>query len=269
MIGLDGDIYLSQKDIIRYQLASADTKNPLDTRDEAFDGSRSEGGFVDISYSHDARNWQWGLSNARWNRGFRADLGFVTQVGVETYNAHLVHKMFFKPGAFCTESVHGVYAGMVKDNDGDKISHSVIFFSETMMAGQSYVGISAGPEMERYQGVNHSLPYYSLYGQTKPFRWLSSFWQLRMGDGVDYTHNRKDSKGRYSFDITIKPTDRIEWTFELDRRGWIGRMPSCIVPIFSKAKPYIIFPPACSSGRSRSTRPFTGIPHLMTVWWNR
>jgi hypothetical protein len=80
----DGYRRATEQDNIRVQVAGSRTKYPdeiVATFDDQPDGSFT-GHALRASYSHSDKNWEWGADYAELSPEFRADSGFISQVGV-------------------------------------------------------------------------------------------------------------------------------------------------------------------------------------------
>ncbi len=98
--GVDGNIRLTQKEIIRFQALGSVTRYPGATSREFAEPSSSfTGSGAYLLYSHDTRTWDWHAEYQQLGAGLRADLGYVPQaayreseVGVKrTWNRDAEH----------------------------------------------------------------------------------------------------------------------------------------------------------------------------------
>jgi hypothetical protein len=82
--GIDGDFRLTPRDHVFIQTLKSSTRYPEEVV-ENFD--QSEGTFNDwageVVYTHDTRSWQWWAAVSDIGDDFRADLGFMPQVGYQ------------------------------------------------------------------------------------------------------------------------------------------------------------------------------------------
>jgi hypothetical protein len=97
---IDGNVRLTQKEIIRFQALGSVTRYPGATSREFAEPSSSfTGSGVDVLYSHDTKTWDWRAEYQQLGAGLRADLGYVPQtayrsslVGVKrTWNGDAQH----------------------------------------------------------------------------------------------------------------------------------------------------------------------------------
>ncbi len=77
LISFDGKHQLTDSDVFRYQLIHTETKNPLAINA----GQNQSGSAYRINYSHNDRDWSYYASHNHFDKGFRADLGFLTRSG--------------------------------------------------------------------------------------------------------------------------------------------------------------------------------------------
>jgi len=82
VLGVDGDLRLTERDRITAQVLRSQTRYPDEIRQD-FDQPEGEldDWAAELVYSHDTRTWQWWAVYTDIGDDFRADLGFMPQVG--------------------------------------------------------------------------------------------------------------------------------------------------------------------------------------------
>jgi len=80
VLSLDGQLRPSQRDTLRYQWSRSETRDGLADRDRV---QSEEGQARYLRYQHDRRNMFAGVSHEHREVGFRSDLGFMPQTGIE------------------------------------------------------------------------------------------------------------------------------------------------------------------------------------------
>lgn len=88
LLSVDGTYWFSEKDNIRYQIASSETENPEDVIEE-YDDFELEAEEKDqafsIAYAHSTRDYNLKASYNNIGEDFRADLGFQSRVNIERF----------------------------------------------------------------------------------------------------------------------------------------------------------------------------------------
>ncbi len=91
----DGKYWFDQYHSITVQYISTETDNPEDIVNEFDLNPNQQGDAFTVNFRHDSRNW-WGYVNyIEFDKGFRADLGFNSQVDFDKKIIGLGHRWYF------------------------------------------------------------------------------------------------------------------------------------------------------------------------------
>ncbi len=86
MAGFDGDIKFTPRDLLQFQVFGSRTRYPMTiAADYDQPSSGLEGYYYNVYFTHDTRSYEFYGLHRVVDRNFRADLGFLTQVGYQ-YN---------------------------------------------------------------------------------------------------------------------------------------------------------------------------------------
>ncbi|NVJ68350.1 MAG: carbohydrate binding family 9 domain-containing protein [Gammaproteobacteria bacterium] len=148
---IDGKYYFSDEDVLRYQAVYSDSTDPevvLNANDEyVFTGnqeaSNSGNGYA-LSYNHNGRNWNWRASRTDFTEDFRADLGFMNQVGVSRDLIGLGHTWHAENGDTFDRIHIGGDIDQTKDYTGQKLEEEAEFWVNVNGPYQSWFGFGSG-----------------------------------------------------------------------------------------------------------------------------
>lgn len=215
VIGIDGNIYLNKQDSIVFQALKSDTKNPYVESDDEFDGRKFDGNFLTLRYEHDSEKWNWDLGYDRRDKDFRADLGFIGQVDVESFNGSLHYTIYGKDGAFISRIRPGMFVNFEKDLSGNVLGRTLHLQTQFNMAAQSYFGMYYNANMNYYDTLNHYYNNYGMWAGTRPYSFLSIYFNANLGETIDYSNNRLGRKRRFRTEFDIKPDEHLKINLEI------------------------------------------------------
>ncbi len=210
----------TEADTVTGQLLFSRSETP-DRPDLAaeWDGRTLSGHGADVWWAHTTETVDWAVEYKDFSDGFRADLGFVPQVG---FREGFVDTGYtFRPKGFFSRLRTFFFADVIADRDGELLSQVVSpgfgfdakynsnarfeFRSEKVLAGDTV--------LPRTRLV------YSL--SAAPVRWLGRVsLEGAIGEEIDFAGARRGHGGRAAGSVIVRPGDHLE----LDLRGEIKWM---------------------------------------------
>jgi len=194
--GIDGNLRFSQNDEVIFQILGSSTKY-----DEAVaaDFSQPEGKFSDrailASYIHKTRFHQAEFGYEEMGKDFRADLGFIPQVGLRRFKASSNYEWRAKKSKSwwtrfrLLNAVH-----YVSDSSGTLLDKALV--NSFTYNGILQTSITLGNKIsrQRYNGVEFGLLGFNLSTSIYPTGdiWLSI--NSSFGDSIDYVNTRKGKR---------------------------------------------------------------------------
>ena len=201
------------------QLLYSDTRNPDRLFESPYwDGSDSSSHSFDFSYDHRDRKWDWGLQYSDVGEGFRADLGFVPQVGFRQGVGYF-GRSFYPENRLVRFVRPSVLVDHQVDRDGN-----LIF--ETLSLGVGGFGakntnasllIRLG---ERIRVGDQLLEqnYAILDYQFDPYRRIPRITlSMRIGEQIDFDNEREGDGLSLSVGANVRPHDRLDLQFNVIR----------------------------------------------------
>jgi len=205
--GVDGMLRLGPSDIIRFQALGSQTEYPEEIREEYDqpDGTLEDTAFM-ANYFHDSERWLWGLYLEQFGEDFRADSGFVPQVGARALWGGLWRVWRGDDTSWYTRNSLGAEVSQSEDIDGNLLSREaeVGWSFSGGMRSNTRIEIDYGDEV--VEGV--SIP------DQMGVRFRGSFWPSgnlefglhgRIGDQVDYANIQPGEQVRLKPWLTWRP----------------------------------------------------------------
>ena len=185
-----------------------------------WDGRRIEGGNLYLIYDHSAKTWRWNLQYRNVSPNFRADSGYVPQVGYGEGRARVSYN--FYPDNYFTQVEPAVIADLKRDRSGQTLSQEYLAGFNTAGKRNLYSELFYHRNTERVAG--QLLTADSLYfsANLSPSAVFSGFsiWGS-VGQAIDFDGIRVGHGGDVSVSATVRPTDHLALAFS-GERSWLN-----------------------------------------------
>lgn len=212
----------SETDQMTGQLLVSSTETP--DRPElhpTWDGRKLDSHAGHLEWLHTGRDWTWRATIQDFGEDFRADQGFVTQVGYRLGRYALYRNFYPQQGLFRRVSPYGIVR-YVESPDGDLIQRQTnpgiqVQGGRNMAAGLDFAvreRLRVGDEVLERSDVN----YYFQYDPGRRFSRIG--FNGALGDSIDFANIRVGQGGSFGLFTTIKPTDHLALDFNADRQ-WL------------------------------------------------
>jgi len=217
VLGPDFQWRPSQRDTVTGQFLYSDTVTPNRPElTQQWDGRKLSDHAGDIWYSHSSPTWDWFTEYKDFGNDFRADDGFVPQVGYRENYGEVGYT--FRPKGPVTRLRTYLIADYSAQRDGGLIFRQIspgvgmdgIWSSFTRIRWAHDKVRSGDQTFDRDQLV------YQI--QFSPSRRISYFsLQGFLGQEVDFANSRRGDGGNVTARATVRPTDHLEFRFD---GGW-------------------------------------------------
>ncbi len=206
LAGIDGDIRITPKDQVSFQVVRSDTRY-----DEATAGANGQpgGGFggraEELLYYHDARNLDLYLLYRRLEADFRADLGFIPQTGFYQLEGGGEYAWLNDSDHWWNYLAINMGYEINEKLDGGPTLHRM-FNTWLNYAGlmQSWVSNRITFGDRTYDGREFDLNFYSMSSSISPTGGATLGLGLTIGDAVDFAHARAADRVRVEPTIDFK-----------------------------------------------------------------
>jgi uncharacterized protein DUF5916 len=200
--------------------SQTETPNRPDLADE-WDGRELDDHAGMLEWLHTGERWVWRATARDYGDDFRADLGFLPQVGIKLGRFAIFHNTYTKKPYFRRMAPYLV-TRYIEDQHGNEVERLTIPAFETQGAHNLYANVELSLDEHRRVG-NKLLEYthVSSFMQIDPNRRFSRVgWFLNLGDALDFRGARKGKGGEVNLFGTLKPTDHLALDFNYDRQ-WV------------------------------------------------
>ena len=204
---------------IQAQLLYSDTQNPNRPQDDqAWRGQDLASHAFSTAYAHRDRKWDWGLQLYDVGDEFRADLGFVPQVGYRQALGYF-GRSFYPEKSKVRFVRPSILVDHQTDRDGD-----VIF--ETLSLGVGGFG-AKNTQFSAFARIGEKIRvgsqlleqnYLQLNYQFDPHRRIPRItFGARIGEQIDFDNGREGDGLSLSAGISARPIDRLDLLFNVAR----------------------------------------------------
>jgi hypothetical protein len=192
----------------QFLLSNTETPNRPDLSDQ-WTGQKLDSHAGDIWYSHSDVHWDWYTEYKNYGDGFRADDGFVPQVGFhENYNEA---GYTLRPTHFPISRWRAFFvADYQADTDGHLISRDISPGFNMDGIWNSFTRIRWAFDRVRSGPTTFPRSQLVYYTQFSPNRWISQIiLQGTAGQQIDFDNSRAGTGADINLQATIRPTDHL------------------------------------------------------------
>ena len=145
-----------------------------------------------LDYARTRRNYNFELNLSHVANGFRADLGYLPQVGYDQ-GAFLGEYDFYAPDEDWWQMLgFGTISNWTRATDGGpNLDRKVKLYTVLHGNYQTKIYLYASRDEQYYQGKDFKLNQYEMDAIAQPTSWLNAEVDTVTGDGIDYTGVRK------------------------------------------------------------------------------
>ena len=224
VLGPDFRFSPNEADTVTGQLLFSRSETPVRPElAEEWDGRTLSGHGADVWWAHTTETVDWAVEYKDFSDGFRADLGFVPQVGYREGYGETGYT--FRPKGFFSRVRTFVFDDYIADRDGGLLSQILApgfgfdakynsnarfeFRTEKVLAGTTV--------LPRTRLV------YSL--STAPVRWLGKIvLEGAIGEEIDFVGARRGHGGKTAASLIVRPGAHLELDFRGEIR-WLNLVP--------------------------------------------
>lgn len=227
--GFDGNFRITPKDTITGQILGTQSEYPNAL---AISYGQPTGSFDDfggrIQYRHSSRNWYWGGRYEDVGENFRADSGFIPQVGYRAANAGVEYIGHGEKGKtwYTRYSIGSDYDRSEQQN-GELLEEEIEAWAGISGPMQSHLSVVIGNRDRRYNDVTFDEQFLHVNGEFRPTADLLLFLGGSLGDQIDFANTRLGERFRMSggarWNIGLRTKIDVDHSYEdLDVEG--GRL---------------------------------------------
>ncbi|HSL81691.1 MAG TPA: DUF5916 domain-containing protein [Thermoanaerobaculia bacterium] len=191
--GVDANWRATDADTFRVQVLGSDTRYPRQLAESLGQPTDSFDGSVWLAdYSHSTRNWRWIVGAGVTDPDFRADSGFVPNVGVREAGGVLQRFLWGEPDDWYSRLTFHADGLYVEDDATGRVlqrnSNLQVFYEGPL---QSLVRLAVRPNEESFRGEMFTNVRGDVLVQLRPYGGLGLELFVRGGETIDFTNVRQ------------------------------------------------------------------------------
>lgn len=212
--GFDWNFRLNDADTIRGQVMTSNTEYPAAIASRFGQAPSLSGQAAFIRYRHSSREWYWNASYEYAGDDFRADSGFMPQVGYGIASAGV--ERTFWPQKDKKTWWSRMYWGGDYNRTGEMKSGNVLEEEWETWYGfggpkQSFVNLDGGTRDRFYNGRSfENEKFVNIFTEMTPFKRLYVSAELNAGDQIDFANTRPATRVRFAPSIRYNATRHLE-----------------------------------------------------------
>ncbi len=222
VFGPDAQWRPTGSDIVTGQFLYSDTENP--DRPELspyFDGARLKSHAAYFNWDHQKQKYDWRFRYNDFGDDFRADTGFVPQVGFRELQGGGGWRFYPKSGPIAFFRTYAVADKFFLTN-GDDLGHD--YFPGIFLIGSRNLNAEVEFHNNKVKVGDELLTqnYLSYFVQFDPSRRLPRITFFgRIGDSIDFDNAREGSGSNFTVQATVRPWDNLTLTGDATRE-WLN-----------------------------------------------
>jgi hypothetical protein len=199
VFGLDGTFRVTKKDTITGQFLGSRTRYPLAItskfRDQPTDSFSDVG--ARLQYRHNSRNWYWTAQYDDIGTDFRADAGFIPQVGHRFGLAGFQYTAWGEKGkTWYTRWFAGGDYDRTEKQNGDLLEKEAEGWAGFQGPMQSFAQVSFGERERHYQGFTFDEQFLHWSAEIRPIGDLFVFANGTFADQIDFANTQAGERFR-------------------------------------------------------------------------
>jgi len=218
VVGPDFEWRASDQDRVTGQIILSESETPdrPDLADE-WNGQKLSGHAGTLWWSHGGEQWDWFMQYIDVGDDFRADLGFIPQVGIREGYSEVGRT--FRPKGFLSRVRVFVFGDYTGGRNGDLIFRGISPGLGMDGRWNSFMRFRIANDKVRARDktLERTQLFYTI--QASPSRFFSRVsldgW---IGEEIDFANARVGDGARVSFDATLRPSDHLELVLNTEYR---------------------------------------------------
>ena len=192
VLAADSYYRVTESDSLRMQLAGSRTTYP-DAFAAAFDQPHGafEGHALIASYSHTDHNWSWSADYEELSPEFRADSGFVNQVGVRFAGAGIERRLRGGPDRWYRNLYLSVGGDATRQYDGGWNEWGMDISATYQGPRQSEISVNLAPNQEYFAGTTYHNHRASVFASMQVSRDIAAGIGIRGGEAIDFNNEQQ------------------------------------------------------------------------------
>ncbi|HEY7887785.1 MAG TPA: DUF5916 domain-containing protein [Steroidobacteraceae bacterium] len=203
----DGNWQIDPSDVLTALVGASNTDYPQAVASAfGFSPGTAKGDLWTLDYARNRHNYNFELNLSHVAEGFRADLGYLPQVGYDQ-GAFLGEYDFYAPDDDWWQNFgFGTISNWTRATDGGaNLDRKVKLYTVLHANYQAQVFVYATRDRQYYQGKTFTLDQYEMDTTVQPVSWLNGEVDVVGGDGVDYLGVRKTGLLSVNTTLYIQP----------------------------------------------------------------
>ena len=208
--GVDGLWRPTGSDRVTVQFLDSRTEYPTALAAEAGLPTELDGSALRVAYNHSSRNWNWYGRYDDIDPGFRADLGFMPQVGYSLWLAGAERIWWGEPGDWYTRYLVGGDWNRSEEPDGTVLEDEVEVWAGLGGPMQSFYFVDAAHRERTWRGVKFEEDSFGAYLEIRPTGSLYVELDAGFGDTIDFGNVRPATEIELEPSITWQVGKRLQ-----------------------------------------------------------
>lgn len=202
VFGFDGNFRVTEKDTITGQLLGSSTRYPASIQADFGQPAKPSDHAARIQYRHNSKHWYWGGRYDDIGTEFRADSGFIPQVGIRSANAGVEYQGYGEKGKnWYSRWWWGGDYDWTHEQDGTLLEEETEMWLAVQGPMQSFYQVDVGHRNRGFNGVKFDENFLNWNAEIRP---TGDFYVFAFGtfaDQIDFANTQLGERTRAGLGI--------------------------------------------------------------------
>ena len=221
VLNVDGRFRFDDRNSMSFNIAGTQTQYDDEMAKRLGQSTEEISDFaLELGYRHSRRNYSLFAEYAEYGEDFRADLGFITQVGHRRWETGGDYRLIGGGDRwFNTISFGGNY-DQTEKTDGDLLERELegyIFYGGPK---ESEFSVAGGGRNRTFRGVQYDQLFWNVFHEMRINGGMHYWVFFRMNDWIDFAHNREADEVLFETGTNLSISRHVQAEVEFDWRGF-------------------------------------------------
>jgi hypothetical protein len=191
VFGFDGNFRVTEMDTITGQILGSKGQYPDSIVAEFGQPQRTSDVAGRVQYRHNSKHWYWGGTYNDVGTEFRADSGFIPQVGYRSANAGVEYQGYGEKGKnWYSRWWLGSDYDWSHEQNGDLLEHEIEAWIAAQGPMQSFMQVDVGKRDRRFNSTNFSENFVNWNAEVRPSGDFYVFANGTFADQIDFANTQ-------------------------------------------------------------------------------
>lgn len=204
VLSMDGRTRIGDSDTIEVQYMQSSSEYPGQVQRDYQQAAELDDRAYEVEYEHRGRNWRWELGYKDYGDDFRADMGFITQVGFTELKPVLGYTWRFDSDSLFNNAGVRIDHKIVEDQAGNSLKEETVLGLDARGFMQSFTRLLLFDRNAFYNGQYFDEKFFDLWTEMKPAGGMFLGLKITGGEQIDFANTQLGDRFSIGPEITFR-----------------------------------------------------------------